>query len=58
MNSASDALLNKSEDKVEAARGEDQTESNVTLVELGKVTETKGGWIGAKLDNGAGLITY
>jgi len=58
MNSASDTLLSKSEDKVEAARREEQAEPSTTLVELGKVTETKGGWLGAKLDSGAGLVLY
>lgn len=58
MKSASETLLNKAEDQVEAARREDQTEPSTTLVELGRVTETKGGWLGAKLDSGAGLLLY
>ena len=58
MSSASEVLLNKAEDQVEAARREDQTEPSTTLVELGRVTETKGGWFGGKPDTGAGLQFY
>jgi len=58
MKSASETLLNKAEDQVEAARREDQAEPSTTLMELGRVTETKGGWAGAKFDTGAGLQFY
>ena len=58
MSSASEALLHKAEDQVEAARREDQAKPSTTLVELGRVTETKGGWLGAKFDTGAGLMIY
>lgn len=58
MNSASDTLLNKTEDQVEAAGREDQAEPGITLIELARVTETKGGWLGSKLDSGAGLQVY
>lgn len=58
MNSASETLLNKTEDQVEAVREEKQAEPGATLVDLGKVSDTKGGWIGAKQDSGAGLMAY
>ena len=58
MNSASDALLNKTEDQVEATREEKQAEPSATLVDLGRVSDTKGGFFGAKQDSGAGLIIY
>lgn len=58
MNSSSDTLLNKAEGQVESAREETEAEPGATLVELGRVTETKGGWWGAKLDTGAGLQIY
>ena len=58
MKSASETLLNNAEDQVEAARREDQAKPSTTLVELGRVTETKGGWVGGKFDTGAGLQFY
>ena len=57
MNIGSDDLLVKAEEKIEATRQE-KTEQDTALVELGKVSETKGGWIGSKPDVGAGLMAY
>lgn len=57
MNIASDDLLVRAEEKVEATRRE-KTEQDAALVELGKVSDTKGGWVGSKLDSGAGLMVY
>lgn len=57
MNISSDDLLVRAEEKVETTRQE-KTEQETALVELGKVSETKGGWIGPKLDTGAGLQAY
>lgn len=58
MKSASDTLLNKTEDQVGAARQENQAEPSTALVELGRVSDTKGGWVGPKPDSGAGLMPY
>ena len=58
MNSVSDTVLNTSEEKVEAARQEPKAELNAELVELGKVSDTSGGWVGAKVDNGYGFTSY
>jgi len=58
MNSASDTLLNKTEDHVQSAREETQAEPGATLVDLGRVSDTKGGWVGSKADAGAGLMVY
>ena len=58
MNSASDTLLNKTQDQVESAREETLVEPGTTLVDLGRVSDTKGGWIGTKADSGAGLQAY
>ena len=58
MNSASETLLKKTEDQVEAVREEKQAEPSATLVDLGRVSDTKGGWFGAKTDSGAGLQIY
>jgi len=58
MKSASETLLNKAEDQVEASGRKDQAEPSATLVELAKVTETKGSFFGVKFDTGAGLQVY
>jgi hypothetical protein len=58
MNPASDILSNKAEDQVESAREETQAEPSATLVDLGRVSDTKGGWVGSKADSGAGLMVY
>jgi len=57
MNISPDDLLGRAEEKIEATRQE-RTEQDTALVELGKVSETKGGWLGSKVDNGAGLTAY
>lgn len=58
MNSASDTLLSKTQDQLESAREETLAEPSTTLVDLGRVSDTKGGWIGTKADSGAGLQYY
>ena len=58
MNSASDTLLNNTENQAESAREETLAEPSATLVDLGRVSETKGGWVGTKADSGAGLQAY
>jgi hypothetical protein len=58
MNAVSDTLLNRAEDNVETCREEQKTESDAALVELGKVSDTRGGWVGIKTDVGAGFIYY
>ena len=57
MNISSEDLLVRAEEKIEATRQE-KTEQDAALVELGKVSDTKGGWIGVKPDTGAGLMAY
>ncbi|HEV2269091.1 MAG TPA: hypothetical protein VGR92_06510 [Steroidobacteraceae bacterium] len=57
MNTGSDNLLVRAEDEVETARDE-KLESDTALVELGKVSDTKGGFFGTKTDSGAGLMVY
>ena len=49
-------MLVRAEENVEAARQE-KTDVNTALVELGKVSDTQGSWLGFKMDSGAGL-TY
>jgi hypothetical protein len=57
MNIGSDDLSVRAEEKIEATRQE-KTEQEAALVELGKVSDTKGGFIGSKMDSGAGLTVY
>jgi len=57
MNAASDTLLNNTEEKADTVRQEQKVEE-ASLVELGKVSDTQGGWIGSKIDTGAGFLTY
>lgn len=54
----SESLLGRAEEKAEATGQEQKIELDAELVELGKVTETKGGFLGFKLDTGAGLLVY
>lgn len=56
MSIGSENLLVKAEENVETVRQE-KADVDTALVELGKVSDTKGGWLGAKNDSGAGL-TY
>ena len=58
MNSVSGEVLNTSADETETARQEQKTELKTELVELGKVSDTRGGWVGSKLDTGFGLTVY
>lgn len=57
MNPVSDVVLNSSKDEINAARQE-TTELNSELVELGKVSDTRGGFFGSKSDTGAGYAVY
>ena len=58
MNSVSDTVLKTSDEKVEAARQAQNPELNAKLVELGKVSDTSGGWVGSKVDIGFGFTAY
>lgn len=58
MNAASDTLLNNTEEKADTVGQEQKAELDASLVELGKVSDTRGGFIGSKIDTGAGFITY
>ena len=57
MNTGSDNLLVRAEEKVETVC-EEKVELDSSLVELGKVSDTKGGFIGFKNDSGTGLTMY
>lgn len=58
MNAAADTLSTKAEDKVEIARAEPKAGAEDALVELGKVSDTQGGWFGSKADAGMGFAVY
>ncbi|HEX8757405.1 MAG TPA: hypothetical protein VF745_13795 [Steroidobacteraceae bacterium] len=53
---SSETVSVRAEEKIETARQE-KADVDTALVELGKVSDTKGGWLGSKNDSGAGL-TY
>jgi hypothetical protein len=57
MNTDSETLLNRATENDSGHREQDQ-ELDGALVEMGKVSDTKGGWWGVKQDVGAGFITY
>lgn len=57
MNIGSENLLVKAEENAEPARQE-KADVDMMLVELGRVSDTKGGWLGSKGDAGAGLMFY
>jgi hypothetical protein len=58
MNTFSDTRSSREQDQVEAGRQDAEPVSDATLVELGKVSDTQGGFFGVKLDVGSGFITY
>lgn len=57
MNTSSDSGSNTERDQLESAR-QDADPADAALLELGKVSDTRGGWLGVKLDVGTGFITY
>jgi hypothetical protein len=56
MNTVSDTGSSKEQDQVES--GPQDAELDATLVELGKVSDTQGGWTGSKMDTGLGFTVY
>lgn len=58
MSSVPETVLNSADDEVKAASQEQKAEANAEVIELGKVSDTRGGWFGTKLDTGAGFQTY
>jgi hypothetical protein len=58
MNNLSETRSSKEQDQVESGRQAAEPVADATLVELGKVSDTKGGWLGAKADPGLGFSVY
>lgn len=55
MNTFADKLSNTEQAQSEPVRQDPQPRSDAALVELGKVSDTCGGWFGGKFDTGLGL---
>lgn len=58
MNNPSDTRSGKERDQVESGRQDAEPASDAALIELGKVSDTEGGWVGAKVDTGFGFTYY
>ena len=58
MNTSSDSRSNIEHDQPVSGHQDAEPVADATLLELGKVSDTQGGWLGVKLDVGAGFITY
>ena len=58
MNSPSETGSNTEQTQVESVRQDAEPASDAALIELGKVSDTEGGFIGAKPDTGFGVQTY
>ena len=57
MNTLSDTR-SSGEYQVESGRQDAEPVADAALIELGKVSDTQGGWLGSKLDSGSGFTTY
>ncbi|HUN71406.1 MAG TPA: hypothetical protein VMU52_03765 [Steroidobacteraceae bacterium] len=57
MNTSSETRSSQEQEKVESGRQDAEPVSDA-LLELGKVTDTKGGWIGPKPEPGLGFQNY
>jgi len=57
MNTSSETRSSQEREQVESGR-QDAEPVPDALLELGKVTDTRGGWLGTKLDTGAGFTNY
>lgn len=58
MNPVPETVLNTSGEQTGSAAQEQTPELNAELVELGKVSDTRGGWLGWKTDMGVGFQSY
>jgi hypothetical protein len=58
MNTSSDSRSNIEHDQLESGRQDAEPVADATLLELGKVSDTRGGFFGPKLDVGIGFIVY
>jgi hypothetical protein len=58
MNTLADTRSGKEQEQVEAGRQDAEPVQDAALLELGRVSDTQGGWLGTKYDSGAGFQTY
>jgi len=58
MSSVSDTVVDSADDQAQTAGQEPNSEPEDELVELGKVSDTRGGWLGSKADSGMGFTSY
>jgi hypothetical protein len=58
MNTFADELSNTEPKRSEPVRQEPGAVSDAAIVELGKVSDTRGGFLGSKLDTGLGVRPY
>jgi hypothetical protein len=58
MNTFADELSNTERDRSEPVRQEPEAVADAAIVELGKVSDTRGGWLGPKFDTGLGVMPY
>jgi hypothetical protein len=58
MNTLSDTRSGREQDQVEAGRQDAEPAQDAALLELGKVSDTQGGFLGTKLDTGNGFQNY
>ena len=58
MNTLADTRSSKEQDQVESGRQDAEPVADAALIELGKVSDTQGGWAGTKADVGAGFSYY
>ena len=58
MKNPSDTRSSKEQDQVESGPREAEPVSDAALIELGKVSDTQGGFTGSKGDSGFGVMMY
>ena len=58
MNTFAETRSGSEQDQVETGRQEAESVQDAALLELGKVSDTQGGWLGLKSDSGNGFQNY
>lgn len=58
MNTFADELSNTEQGRSEPVHQEPQAAADSAIVELGRVSDTRGGWLGVKTDTGLGVMPY
>jgi len=58
MNTSFDTRSNRERDRTETDRQEVMPAPDAALIEVGRISDTQGAWIGIKTDVGLGVIYY